>query len=66
MKCKRVGQKVEEFSGTRLKYGFCKKLHLTLLLVIGKFHVKQVKWYRFRQNQVIAALKKKFLFHSMC
>ena len=39
---------------------------LTLLSVLGKNRVNQVKWYRFIQNQVKSALVKEFMFHSMC
>ena len=39
---------------------------LTLLSVLGKNHVKQVKWYQFIQNQVKSTLVKEFLFHSTC
>ena len=39
---------------------------LTLLSVLGKNRVNQVKWYQFIQNQVKSTLVREFLSHSMC
>ena len=41
-------------------------LTLLLVLVLTKFHVKQVKRYQFIENQAKSALVKEFLFHSTC
>ena len=51
---------VKEFLNLYSKFAPLEKIMLT------EFHVKQVKWYQFIQNQVKFVLVKQFLIHSMC